>query len=112
MGETTRTVSREPSDELSSKDLDQLLSAAGERGWQPLDLVHLVRRFDARLLPMLGSAMVAQARSMQAAQRAPRFWLDQLAAVAEEDRSDAAQGAPLDWTDRPRLIAVLRTVPI
>jgi hypothetical protein len=113
MGKNTGAASwQQRTDELGSMELGQLLAAAWERGWQPLDLLHLVRRFDARLVPMLASAVVAQARSVQAAQRAPRFWLDQLAAVAEDARSDVDQETPLASTDRPRLIALLSTVPL
>jgi hypothetical protein len=123
MGRYTDTASWQPTDELSMQ-VQQLLVAAWERGWQPLDLVHLVRRFNARLVPMLATAVVAQARSVQAEQRAPQFWLDQLHAVADEAwpngslddlaASAAGQGTPLvdAWTDLRQLIAVLSNVPV
>ena len=124
MGRNINAASWEPTEELASMQVRQLLVAAWERGWQPLDLVHLVRRFNARLVPMLATAVVAQARSVQAEHRAPQFWLDQLHAVADEAwsagshdylaDSAAGHGTPLvdAWTDLRQLIAVLSTVPV
>jgi hypothetical protein len=126
MGKTKDAADWQRVDEQSVMQVHELLEAAWERGWQPLDLVHLVRRFDARLVPLIATAIVAQARSADAEQRAPQPWLDQLHAVADEAWSTGSygylgrlagsateQGMLVDaWTDLRRLIAVLSTVPV
>jgi hypothetical protein len=112
-------------DELASMQVRQLLVAAWEQGWQPLDLVHLVRRSNARLVPLLATAIGAQARSAQAEQRAPQPWLDQLRVVADEAwstdsdvaglaRAAVGHGVRLEdaWTDLDLLVALLTTLPV
>jgi hypothetical protein len=120
-------ASRQLMDELASMRVSQSLVAAWEHGWQPLDLVHLVRRSQARLVPLLATAIGAQAHSVQAEQRAPQPWLDQLRAVADEAfptgpgphpvglvRAAADQGPRLvdAWTDLLQLLGLLDTVPV
>ena len=125
MGSSKNGASWQRMDELSSTQVRLLLAAAWEKGWQPLDLVHLVRRSDARLVPLLATAIGIQARSAQAEQRAPQPWVDQLRAVADEAwtaDSDVAAGLawaavghgarPDDaWTDIKLLVALLTTLP-
>jgi hypothetical protein len=118
---------RQRMDELASMQVRQSLVAAWERGWQPLDLVHLVRRSQAGLVPLLATAIGAQARAAQAERRAPRAWVDQLRAVADEawpSGSDgdlvglagaaAGQGMSSDdaWTGLVQLAALLSAVPV
>ena len=120
-------ASRQRMDELASMRVRQSLVAAWERGWQPLDLMHVVRRSQARLVPLLATAIGAQARSAQTEQRAPQQWLDQLGAVADEAlpvgpepdlgglvRAVTGQGALLvdAWTDLLHLVRLLTTVPV
>src|SRR5215210_3052735 len=115
---------RERADEHLSLQLRQFLAAAWERGWQPLDLLHVVRREHARLVPMLAAAIGAEAVSARAEQRAPQSWLDQLRTVADEAwsanghivglaRATAGHGAGLDdaLTDLRLLAALLGTLP-
>ncbi|HWJ53633.1 MAG TPA: DUF2786 domain-containing protein [Propionibacteriaceae bacterium] len=119
-------ASRDLMDEMASMRVRQSLVAAWEHGWQPLDLVHFVRRSRARLAPLLGAAVTAQARAVHAEQRAPQAWLDQLGAVAEEAlpaapggsgdrlvRSVLGQGMLVDvWTDLVQLLEMLTTLPV
>jgi hypothetical protein len=120
-------ASRDLMDEMASMRVRQSLVAAWEHGWQPLDLVHVVRRSRTRLAPLLGAAIGAQARSVQAEQRAPQAWLDQLGAVADEAlpaapggsgdrlvRSVMGQGIrPVEaWTDLVQLLEMLTTLPV
>jgi hypothetical protein len=114
-------------DELASMRVRQSLVAAWERGWQPLDLVHLVRRSQAGLVPLLATAIGAQARAAQAEQRAPQAWVDQLRAVADEAWPPGSDGdlvglagaaggqgvSPDDaWAGLVQLAALLSVVPV
>jgi hypothetical protein len=126
MGSSKDGANWQRMDELASMQVRQLLMAAWEKGWQPLDLVHLVRRSYTRLVPLLATAIGVQARSAQAEQRAPQPWLDQLRAVADEAwfgegdvaaglaRAAVGHGARLDdaWTDINLLVALLTTLPV
>ena len=47
-------------DALASMRLRQSLVARWEYGWQPADLLHVVRRSRSRLVPLLATAIVAQ----------------------------------------------------
>ena len=69
---------------MASMRVRQSLVAAWEHGWQPLDLVHVVRGPGPGWCHCSRRRSVAQARSVQAEQRAPQAWLDQLGAVADE----------------------------
>ncbi len=71
-------------DELLSTQVRQSLSAAWERGWQPMDLLHVIRRDRAESVPLLATAIGAEAVAADAEQRAPRLWLEQLRAVADD----------------------------
>ena len=118
---------RQRMDELASMRVHQSLVAAWERGWQPLDLVHVVRRSQARLVPLLAIAISAQASSVQAEQRAPQSWLDQLHAVADEalpvdpdPHHGGLVGAVIGhgarlvdaWTDLLQMVRLLSRVPV
>ena len=125
MGKTKDGASRDLMDEMASMRVRQSLVAAWEHGWQPLDLVHVVRRSRARLVPLLGAAIAAQARSVQAEQRVPQAWLDQLGAVADEALAGGRVGSArasgpsrqgvrlIDvWTDLVQLLEMLTTLPV
>lgn len=111
-------------DALASMRLRQALVARWEYGWQPADLVHVVRRSSARLVPLLATAVGAQAATSAAAP--PGRWRDQLTAVADEavDRGSGAdldhlagtlvaRGGPLveAWTDLVTLLILLTGLP-
>jgi Protein of unknown function (DUF2786) len=55
------------------------LADVWERGWQPADVVHAVRRGGAaRPVPLLAAVIAEEARLAGAADRAPAPWVDQL----------------------------------
>jgi Protein of unknown function (DUF2786) len=71
-------------DELITRRLLMAVAALWEHGWQPLDLVHVVRKAIPRSAQLIAAVITEQARAVGAEGRAPREWLDQLRAVAEE----------------------------
>jgi len=65
--------------QLASTGLLRLVGLAWEGGWQPLDLVHIVRRHQGVGQTALITAVIAeQASRERAADRAPTDWVDQL----------------------------------
>ncbi len=113
-------------DALASMRLRQSLVARWEYGWQPADLVHVVRRSRSRLVPLLATASVAQVGAAATAVPPPSPWRDQLAAVADEavaggveDASDrlvaAFAGSSRSlveiWTDLVQLLVLLAALP-
>lgn len=63
----------------ATRALLSALAAAWERGWQPADVVHSVRRRSTARSVRLVVALVAEdARVTGAASRAPEAWVDQL----------------------------------
>ncbi|WP_218146059.1 DUF2786 domain-containing protein [Geodermatophilus ruber] len=75
-------AARDPAVDHSGGATRVLLSAvaeAWERGWQPADVVHPVRRQAASRPARLAVALIAEdARRSDAASRAPGVWVDQL----------------------------------
>jgi hypothetical protein len=71
-----------------------LLSALGtawERGWQPADVVHAVRRRSPARAARLVVALIAEdARATDAASRAPDVWVDQLRELGALTAGDPA----------------------
>jgi len=61
-----------------------VLASLWERGWQPADLLHVVRRSDSQIARLLAAAITEQARRSRAEERAPAAWRSQLAGAAEE----------------------------
>jgi hypothetical protein len=113
-------------DALASMRLRQSLVARWEYGWQPVDLVHVVRRSRSRLVPLLATAIVAQVGAAATAMPPPSLWRDQLAAVSDEavaggveDASDrlvaAFAGSSRSlveiWTDLVQLLVLLAALP-
>lgn len=69
-------------DGLAGSLLIDLLRGLWERGWQPVDVAHVVRRSLTQRVTRLAIAVIAvEARAAGAAARAPEDWLDQLAAL-------------------------------
>jgi hypothetical protein len=101
--EATRLVEL---DQLIQGRLQHTLASAYEHGWLPLDLVHVVRRTREALVPAVAAAISAHARDVNAEQRAPRRWRDQLGVVADHD-----QGVPPSRSDVLQLLAVLSLMP-
>ena len=113
-------------DALASMRLRQSLVARWEYGWQPADLVHVVRRSHSRLVPLLATAIVAQLGSPGAAVLPPAAWRDQLAAVADEAVAPGVEHTPDHlvasfagasrslveiWTDLVQLLVLLSALP-
>jgi len=64
---------------VATRALLSALVAAWERGWQPADVVHSVRRrFPARSVRLVVALVAEDARVTGAASRAPEVWVDQL----------------------------------
>ena len=60
------------------------LAAVYERGWQPLDVAHVLdRALDRRDGPAVAVAVLFQARTARARERAPLGWVTQLEALAD-----------------------------
>jgi len=113
-------------DALASMRLRQSLVARWEYGWQPADLIHVVRRSRSCLVPLLATAIVAQVGAAATAVPPPAAWRDQLMAVADEavppgakDPADrlvaacAGSSRPLveTWTDLIQLLVLLAALP-
>lgn len=71
-------------DELITGRLFLLVTSLWEHGWQPSDAVHVVRETLPRSVQLIASVITEQAERGGAEGRAPRQWLDQLRAVAED----------------------------
>jgi hypothetical protein len=71
-------------DELITGRLYSLVSSLWEHGWQPLDLVHVVRKAVPRSVQQIAAVITEYARAAGVEGRAPREWHNQLKAVAEE----------------------------
>jgi hypothetical protein len=71
-------------DELATLRLRYVVAGLWERGWQPLDLLHVVQKASARLSRVIAAVITDQAATSRALDRAPQDWLDQLRVVAEE----------------------------
>jgi len=112
--------------QLASSGLLRLVGMAWESGWQPLDLVHIVRRHQGAGQTALVTAVIAeQARQERAVDRAPSDWVAQLqslgigarkAAPSSENTTEwliggwqFAHGVPMwdGWRDILRLFGQL-----
>jgi uncharacterized protein DUF2786 len=113
-------------DALASMRLRQSLVARWEYGWQPADLMHVVRRSRPRLVPLLATAILAQVRSAATVVPPPSSWQDQLRVVADEAVTSALEDTPdrlvatlagsnrslVDtWTDLVQLLVLLGALP-
>ena len=113
-------------DALASMRLRQSLVARWEYGWQPADLVHVVRRSRSRLVPLLATAILDQVGAVATAVPPPPSWQDQLRAVADEavapdrlvtpDRlvatiAGSRRSLLETWTDLVQLLVLLGALP-
>jgi len=73
---------------------ERLLMLAGmlwENGWQPVDLVHIVRRHQpARVVQLAIAVIIEQARLDRAADRAPAEWVSQLCSLGLDPTATGA----------------------
>ena len=77
-------------DELVTVRLQYIVAQLWERGWQPLDLLHVVHNAGPRLAPIIAAVITTQVKALHALSRAPQDWLNQLQVVADEARELAA----------------------
>jgi Protein of unknown function (DUF2786) len=95
-------------DELITGRLYSLVTSLWEHGWQPLDLVHVVRKTIPRSAQVIAAVITEHATAVSAADRAPQDWLDQLRAVAEETVELATElGPPGPRHDRWSLVEAM-----
>ncbi|WP_091363996.1 DUF2786 domain-containing protein [Geodermatophilus telluris] len=118
-------AARDPGVDGSGAATDALLSAltdVWERGWQPADVAHAVRRGSGARTARLAVALLAEdARVTGAASRAPGPWVEQLSeigALAEGTPAGVAgwyraEGRPAGeaWREVLWLATTLRTLP-
>jgi hypothetical protein len=79
--EADQRIASPPSERLSGLIL-QLAGKLFEHGWQPADLVHVIRsQWTLRASRLVALVIAEHARSCSAPERAPREWLDQLAVI-------------------------------
>jgi hypothetical protein len=87
-------AARDPAVDGSGAATRVLLAAladAWERGWQPADVVHTVRRVaPARAVPLVVGLIAEHARACDAAPRAPAPWVAQLADLGALTAGDPA----------------------
>ncbi|MEO9222113.1 MAG: DUF2786 domain-containing protein, partial [Mycobacteriaceae bacterium] len=102
--------------------LHQLLVALWENGWQPMDVMHVVRReWPQRVGRLALTAIAHEAHVSGALSRAPEEWAGQLRAIGAEGSSRtpavhrwwAAEGLSADdgWRDVLRLAGQLGRLP-
>ena len=102
--------------------LQSLLSGLWEQGWQPMDLVHVVRRAWPQRIVRLVVAVIAQnAHANGASSRAPEEWAAQLRAIGADSRDGAPAvngwcaeellSASEGWRDALRLLGQLGVLP-
>lgn len=86
-------------DEQMTLRLVGLIAGLWERGWQPADLGHVVRRNDPRAAGLLALAITEQAGRTAAQARAPQAWSSQLRVLADEaqDAGLAPAGEAANW---------------
>ncbi|MGY1623663.1 DUF2786 domain-containing protein [Geodermatophilus sp. SYSU D00965] len=118
-------AARDPAVDAAGRATRALLSAlaeAWERGWQPADVVHAVRRQAAGRAARLTVALLAEdARRTDAAARAPEPWVSQLRELGALDPGDGdvvaawhrAESRPAAeaWRGVLHVAGVLRTLP-
>jgi hypothetical protein len=79
---------------------DQLVRLVGllyEGGWQPLDVVHVVRRqAPTRLMRLLLDSIATQADLSHTETRAPEEWLDQLTMIGVRASPPCTAAEPID----------------
>ncbi|WP_081608762.1 DUF2786 domain-containing protein [Rhodococcus ruber] len=99
---------------LGIRPLLDELGAAYERGWQPVDVLHVTARSgDTTDVPLAAAAVLFDARRSDAAERAPLDWVRQLGAVAQRCPSAAriADRVPPDAPARRLGAELLRELP-
>jgi len=82
---------------IVSRSLLTQIGIAYERGWQPADLMHVVRReTGGRIRRLAGAAVLEQALQFGAFGRAPQEWLRQLTSILGSPPAEVGRPAK-DW---------------
>lgn len=80
---------------LGSHALTTTIDAAYEAGWQPLDLLHVVRRQQSAAVTTLAAAAILHDADLtRAATRAPEEWLRHLREIADAHPDAVSTGKP------------------
>lgn len=98
---------------------DEVLAATFEKGWQPAELIHVVKRLlDRPDVGMIEAMMGAHARRTCALSSAPMEWREQLRELRIDPSIDLAHyrrssriGARAFWTSLFRQLAQFRLLP-
>jgi hypothetical protein len=103
------------------RDVIASLAQCWERGWQPLDVEHVLRRQStAKAATWVTQVILAEAAQSRASERAPQEWCGQLDALIGEvgrvlPAGDLLRAAGLasdaDWTAALTVLGWLRTLP-
>lgn len=71
--------------DIGSNALTVMVETLLENGWQPLDLLHVIRRQESTSVSTLAAAtLLRHADLTDADARAPREWVDQLSSICEQ----------------------------
>lgn len=98
---------------------DSVLSEIFERGWQPAELIHVMkRRLDKYAIPLLEALIGSHSRRTLALTNAPEEWRGQLRYLAIDPSTDLVHYRKFSrvdprsfWLNLFRLLAQLRLVP-
>lgn len=83
--------------DLATALLLERLAALYESGWQPADVIHVVRaRLGNRFTAPVAGLVIQQALGQRAPERAPQDWLDQLSVLNDAPLAGLSQRDP--WT--------------
>ncbi|MDQ0282899.1 MULTISPECIES: DUF2786 domain-containing protein [Nocardiaceae] len=78
--------------ELGTLALTNMIGTLYENGWQPLDLMHVVRRqHTVAVTNLAAAALLHHADLIEADSRAPHDWVDQMSAICEQFPTVAAR---------------------
>lgn len=106
---------------MVAREVIASLAQCWERGWQPLDVEHVLRRQStAKAATCVTQVIVAEALESSAIERAPQEWCAQLDALAEDIGRALPAGELLrvggratdaEWTTALTVLGWLRTLP-
>jgi len=115
-----RVVEHDPAP-MVVREVISSVAQCWERGWQPLDMEHVIRRqVTAKAAVWVTHVILAEASATSAAERAPAQWREQVEALAEEAGRLVAAGDLLrpggratdaEWTVALTVLGWLRSLP-
>lgn len=96
-GGTRQAEEADLTERIVSRSLLTQIGIAYEKGWQPADLMHVVRReTGGRIRRLAGAAVLEQALQFGAFDRAPQEWLRQLTTILGSPPAEEGRPAK-DW---------------